>query len=322
MSLRRVLPIVMLLALAFLLTQAAPASAAFGFLTTWGSSGTTNGNFQAPFGVATDASGNVYVADCQVNRVQKFDAEGGYMTQWGTTGKGANQFECARDVAVDATGVYVVDFWNNRVVKFNTSGTEILQFNNSAQGAFDEPVGVAADGKGHVYVADTSATDNENQRVQRFNTVGTWELKVGSAGSGSGQYGKPLGLATDTEGNLYVSDQTNNRVVKFNSAGNSAGSRRPALPSSSDRAVAIPASPSRSASSAAAGLATTTRSCPAASSCARAANASRSSRFTRLRSTAPPTLRETDKPSRGLLVPTLGNVYSTRYRLAVERPWR
>jgi sugar lactone lactonase YvrE len=219
----RVASVVLLLAFALALVHAAPASAAFGFLTTWGSSGTTNGNFQAPFGVATDASGNVYVADCSVNRVQKFNAEGEYLTQWGTTGKGANQFECARDVAVDATGVYVVDFGNNRVVKFNTSGTEILQFNNSAHGVFDEPVGVTADGLGHVYVADTSATDNANQRVQRFDTEGHWQAMIGSAGSGAGQYGKPLGLATDTEGNLYVSDQTNNRVVKFNSAGNPAG---------------------------------------------------------------------------------------------------
>jgi len=211
------------LVMALAIAQASPASAAFGFLTTWGSSGTTNGKFQAPFGVATDAAGNVYVADCQVNRVQKFSADGEYKTQWGTTGKGANQFECARDVAVDATGVYVVDFFNNRVVKFDTTGKEILQFNNSPHGVFDEPVGVAADGLGHVYVADTSATDNANQRVQRFDTNGTWQAVIGSAGSGAGQYGKPLGLATDTEGNVYVSDQSNNRVVKFNSAGNPAG---------------------------------------------------------------------------------------------------
>jgi hypothetical protein len=59
------------LVMALAMAQASPAFAAFGFLTTWGSSGTTNGNFQAAFGVATDASGNVYVADCQVNRVQK-----------------------------------------------------------------------------------------------------------------------------------------------------------------------------------------------------------------------------------------------------------
>jgi sugar lactone lactonase YvrE len=220
---KRVAWVGVLLAFALVLVQAAPASAAFGFLTTWGSSGTTNGNFEAPFGVATDASGNVYVADCQVNRVQKFDANGGYLTKWGTLGSGNTQFNCARDVAIDATGVYVVDFYNNRVVKFDTSGKYILQFNNLAHGVFDQPVGVAADGLGHVYVADTSASDNANQRVQRFNTEGIWQAMVGSAGSGSGQYGKPLGLATDTEGNLYVSDQTNNRVVKFNSAGNPAG---------------------------------------------------------------------------------------------------
>ena len=60
-----------------------------------------------------------------------------------------------------------------------------------------------------------------------------------------------------------------------------------------------PASPSRSTSSAADGRATTTTSWPARSSSSARANASRSIRLTRLRSTAPPTLRDTDSPRRG-----------------------
>jgi hypothetical protein len=70
------------------------------------------------------------------------------------------------------------------------------------------------------------------------------------------------------------------------------------------------------------GRATTTTSWPGLSSASRCANASRSSRLTRLRSTAPPTLRDTDSPSRGRRRDAFGNVYSTRWRLAVERPCR
>jgi sugar lactone lactonase YvrE len=222
---RCVASIVVLLALAFALAHAAPASAAFGYLTQWGGPGSGEGQFQAPFGIAVDASGNVYVADCQLNRVQEFTGVGEPIRQLGAKGKGNGQFECARDVAVDATGVYVIDYYNNRVEKFNGSGEYISQWNNSegGHGVFVEPVSIAADGKGHVYVGDHVATSEETQRVQRFDTTGKWQALVGKAGSGSGQYGKPLGLAADGTGSLYVSDQTYSRVVKFNSAGNPAG---------------------------------------------------------------------------------------------------
>src|SRR5262249_51438103 len=66
----------------------------------------------------------------------------------------------------------------------------------------------------------------------------------------------------------------------------------------------------------------TTTSCPARRFASVCANASRSSRLTRLRSTAPPTFRDTDRPRRGRSAVAFGNVYSTRWRLAVERPCR
>lgn len=212
----------MALGIAVLLALVLPASAlgAFGYLGQWGGPGTGNGEFQAPFGIATDASGNVYVADCSRNDVQKFDPSGVYLTKWGSgPAAGNGQFNCPRDVAVDATGVYVVDYYNNRVQKFDTSGVYLSQFNNAGHGTFDQPVGVAADGLGHAYVIDTSATDNENQRLQRFDTSGAWQAVIGSAGSGPGQYGKPYGVTTDTGGAIFVSDQGNNRVVGFTAAG-------------------------------------------------------------------------------------------------------
>lgn len=213
-------PAMLGLAVLFALALPAPAPAAFGYLGQWGGSGPGDGKFQAAFGIATDASGNVYVADCSRHDVQKFDQSGAFLAKWGSgPGPGNGQFNCPRDVAVDSTGVYVVDFYNNRVQKFDTSGGYLSQFDNAAHGTFDQPVGVAADGLGHVYVIDTSATDNSNQRLQRFDTNGTWQALIGSAGSGPGQYGKPYGVTTGTGGSIFVSDQGNNRVVGFTAAG-------------------------------------------------------------------------------------------------------
>ena len=48
-----------------------------------GSQGTGDGQFNNLFGVAVDAAGNVYVADYNNARIQKFDTSGLYITQWG-----------------------------------------------------------------------------------------------------------------------------------------------------------------------------------------------------------------------------------------------
>src|SRR5688500_1108937 len=82
-----------------------------------------------------------------------------------------------------------------------------------------------------------------------------------------------------------------------------------ALSTSSPRAARTPSRPSRSHSSSASRRATTTTSWSAGSWARTSANASRSRRLTLLRATAPPTLRETDRPRRGpSSAPSRGNV--------------
>src|SRR5690606_23858166 len=94
------------------------------FSLTWGTSGTGNGQFNNPSEVATDSGGNVYVADTNNNRIQKFTSTGTYLTQWGTPGTGNGQFNSPYGVATDSGGnVYVADTNNNRIQKFTSTGT-------------------------------------------------------------------------------------------------------------------------------------------------------------------------------------------------------
>jgi streptogramin lyase len=53
------------------------------FVTKWGSTGTANGQFQSPRGIAVDSSGHVFVADAYNHRIQKFTNTGGFIKQWG-----------------------------------------------------------------------------------------------------------------------------------------------------------------------------------------------------------------------------------------------
>ncbi len=90
--------------------------------------------------MATDADGNVYVADQSNQRIQKFTGAGTYLTQWGSNGSGDGQFLGPVAVATDAAGnVYVTD--NQRVQKFTGAGAYLTQWGSygSGTGSFSLP---------------------------------------------------------------------------------------------------------------------------------------------------------------------------------------
>ncbi|MDD5024671.1 MAG: PKD domain-containing protein, partial [Methanoregula sp.] len=99
------------------------------FISTWNGSGSFGGNFIYPHGVAVDSGGNVYVADTENSRIQKFNSAGAFITKWGSLGLKDGDFSYPHDVAVDSSGnVYVADFGNNRTQKFSSSGVFLAKW--------------------------------------------------------------------------------------------------------------------------------------------------------------------------------------------------
>ena len=83
-------------------------------MTKWGTNGIGDGEFGRPRDLAIDSHGNIWVADTNNHRIQKFDSSGGFLTKWGSTGFGNGQFRSPYGVAVDKEGdVYVADSANS-----------------------------------------------------------------------------------------------------------------------------------------------------------------------------------------------------------------
>ena len=201
----------------------------------------TKATFTYPTGVAVDSSGNVYVADSANCAIRKINTSGIITTvaggQGGFGGDGGPatkaQLSGPQGVTVDASGnLYIADNGNERIRYVNASGiittiagTGAVGFSGDgspATGAtLDEPVAVAVDAGGAVYVADMA-----NNRIRRFvagGNMGTFAGTAVSAGDGGpstqARLDNPLSVAVDQSGNLYIADPSANRVRKVTPSG-------------------------------------------------------------------------------------------------------
>jgi DNA-binding beta-propeller fold protein YncE len=142
----------------------------------WGERGTGQSQFDAPQGVALDSNGNIYVADTDNSRIQKFAKDASFIGAWGGPGTGNGFFLGPRAIALGSDGyIYVLDSSNHRIQKFrpDTSFLRTWGTLGSGNGEFRFPNGFGLDSENFVYVADTG-----NDRIQKFKCDGTL-LEVG-----------------------------------------------------------------------------------------------------------------------------------------------
>ncbi|WP_211530771.1 PKD domain-containing protein [Methanocalculus chunghsingensis] len=203
---------VLLFGLALIAGTPSSALEEYIFIGSFGTSGSGDGEFLTPIGIAVDIQGNIYVADTDNHRIQMFDGYGSFIRQWGGEGVADGGFSQPRGVAVDDSGrIYVADTGNNRVQVFAQNGSHLLSFGSYGSGEYGllQPSGIAVDAA-YIYIADTG-----NNRIQIFTKSGTHIRFLGGSGTSEGRFRYPSGVTVDNMGNLYVMDEINSRIQKF-----------------------------------------------------------------------------------------------------------
>ena len=185
----------------------------------WGVYGSGDSEFIAPSGIEIDSSGNVFVADTNLNRIQKFSSTGTLQSKFETSGE--LTLIGPKEIAIDSSeNLFILENQlspsYNRIQKLSSSGTFITEWGTlgSNNGEFSGASGIAVSSLGNVYIADT-----ENNRIQKFSAGGTFLSLWGSSGTGNGQFNKPKAVAVDSYGNVYVADTDNNRIQEFTATG-------------------------------------------------------------------------------------------------------
>jgi len=185
--------------------------------------GTALGRFNAPKGVSSSLNDMiVFVADTGNNRIQRSTNGGTTWQLLAGPGTAIGQVNAPQSVAYDERNniLYIADTGNNRIQRImNASTTNPLAalFANTIGGAaigqVNAPRGIAVDGNGLVYVADTG---NSRIQVNTTGMVGGWQILAGAtAGTAPGNFNQPRGIYANGAGDVYVADTLNNRIQKL-----------------------------------------------------------------------------------------------------------
>jgi len=207
----------------------------------------TNARINYPWGIALDASGNLYIAEGFNNVIRKVDAftniittiAGGGPSESGYSGDGgpatAAKLNFCTSIAVDASGnIYFTDDGNNVIRKIDTGGIISTIAGNGTAGYSGDggpaasavlsfPTGLNVDITGNLYLADY--TNHVIRKIDVFGIINTiaGNGTVGFSGDGglatSAQLNTPYDAIADTAGNIFITDAFNNRIRIIDNSG-------------------------------------------------------------------------------------------------------
>lgn len=190
----------MLVAGASASSSAPSAGAAYKVVGKWGRVGAGNGQFgNNAFGLATDKSGRVYVADSDNHRIQIFSSTGAFQ------GKISFGDIVVPDVAIDADGnVWGTTDTESQARRYTRDGRPLGSVTTPKQAT-----GIGADAEGNIYVATYG---DEIELVIRFD-------RNGNQSKSWGGFQVPSDVEVSPDGSIWVSDNSGLNVKRFDANG-------------------------------------------------------------------------------------------------------
>jgi DNA-binding beta-propeller fold protein YncE len=180
----------------------------------FGQQGRGDGEFVFPRALALDGRGHIYVVD-KSGRIQKFTTDGAFVLKWELP-----QYDAGKPdgMCCDAEGnLLVADTHYFQVLKYSPEGRLLQHWGTygDAPGQFCYVTGVATAPDETIFVSEYGLKD----RVQRFRPDGKFVEQFGSSGEGPGQFQRPMNIAVDSRGEVYVADAVNHRIQVFSPTG-------------------------------------------------------------------------------------------------------
>jgi sugar lactone lactonase YvrE len=205
------------------------------YLTSWGQRGEFGASaqmqpvdgFWGPRAIAVDSEERVYVADTGNKRIRVYDSNGQYIRDIGSAGSAIGQLDEPSGIVVGQNNLlYVADYWNRRISVFTLDGLPATQFLGSdgqATNTFKVRGWLDDQGNRPYMALDTArneiyVTDPDAGRVMVFDTLGSCVGSFGQLGHENldlTQFTSIGGVATDSQGNVYVADAAAGRILRF-----------------------------------------------------------------------------------------------------------
>jgi hypothetical protein len=165
-----------------------------------------------------DNSGNIYIIDRGKHRLIKFSPDGAIIEEVGGFGTTPEKFDDPRDVSSFSTlDVFVADFNNNRVVRFDRN----LNFLSSLTSQYDPPfdfeqvLSLAVSSQNELFVLD-----NVQKKIIKFSRFSEPVVSFGGINEAYGQLLDPFQITPDSGQRLFVSDPGQNAIIIFDYLGN------------------------------------------------------------------------------------------------------
>ena len=220
----------------------------------FGSTGSSVGMFNWPWGVAVNARDEIALTDQWNHRVQIFSSDGNYLRSFGRTGEQNGEFKNPKGIAFHKNGnMSVIDSGNARIQIFREVEC-IRSFGGkgSLDSQFSNPCGLSVDSDGNVIVADAGnklikifspdgkflmkiggkdsftlpfhcvqcdryliVSDYAEHCMKVYDRNGNFQYTFGKQGGGDGEFSNPCCLSVNKLGHLMVCDSGNNRIQVF-----------------------------------------------------------------------------------------------------------